>query len=136
MRPDRAGPAYEAMGRIERERGHRGEALADFYEAAARLDNAAEAYNQIGEIYLDEDLPAFAAEAFERALAVDPVSVRYNYNLAVAFDRSAPERAADQWRRYMNVAAGQPTEKKRLAEAAHRLRDLEAHTKGDQDHEP
>jgi tetratricopeptide (TPR) repeat protein len=127
-----AGEAYAAIGRIERERGRPGPALANFYEAAARLNDGADAYNEIGEIYMAEELPTYAAEAFERAVAGAPVNLTYNYNLAVAYDRSAPTRAAAQWRRYVTLAAGIAGEKKRLAEAAKRLQRLAGEAAGEE----
>jgi|GEM_PF-1164608 len=116
-----AGPAYAALGRIERRMGRPGAALANFFEAAARLEDAAEVYNQIGELYLEADLASWAAEAFERAVAAEPSSPDFNYNLAVARELSEPGRALEQWRRYLELAEGVPGEKRRVTEGRERL---------------
>jgi tetratricopeptide (TPR) repeat protein len=121
LRGDEAGPAYAALGRIDRKLGRPGAALANFFEAAARLEDAADVYNQIGELYLEEGLATWAAEAFERAVAAEPSNRDFNYNLAVARERSEPGRAAEQWRRYVELAEGVPGEKSRVAEARERL---------------
>ncbi len=121
LKGDEAGRAYAALGRIEREMGLSGAALADFYEAAARLEDDAEVHNQIGELYLEADLATWAAEAFERATTLDPSDLDFNYNLAVARERSEPSRAAEQWRRYLALAEGVPGEKRRAEEARERL---------------
>lgn len=123
LKGDEAGRAYAALGRIEREMGRPGAALADFYEAAARLEDA-EVHNQIGELYLEADLATWAAEAFERATALEPSDLDFNYNLAVARERSETFRAAEQWRRYLALAEGVPGEKRRAAEARERLERL------------
>jgi tetratricopeptide (TPR) repeat protein len=119
-----AGPAYAALGRIEREMGRPGAALADFYEAAARLSPAGEVHNQIGELYLEADLASWAAEAFGLAVEAEPDNLDFNYNLAVARERSEPARAAEQWRRYLDLAAGAAGEKRRVAEAMEHLERL------------
>ncbi len=124
LKGDEAGRVYAALGRIERETGRTGAALADFYEAAARLEDAAEVHNQIGELYLEADLASWAAEAFEKATALEPSNRDYNYNLAVARERSEPSRAPEQWRRYLELAEGVPGEKRRAAEARERLQRL------------
>ncbi len=124
LKGDEAGRVYAALGRIERETGRPGAALADFYEAAARLEDAPEVHNQIGELYLEADLASWAAEAFERALALEPSNLDFNYNLAVARERSEPSRAPEQWRRYLGLAEGVPGEKRRAAEARERLERL------------
>jgi tetratricopeptide (TPR) repeat protein len=124
LKGDEAGRAYAALGRIEREMGQSGAALADFYEAAARLENPAEVHNQIGELYLEADLASWAAEAFERATALEPDDLNFNYNLAVARERSEPSRAPEQWRRYLALAEGVPGEKRRAEEARERLKYL------------
>jgi len=117
LREGGAGEAVAAMGRIARARGQPGAALADFYEAATRLEDDAGVYNQIGELYLEADLASWAAEAFERAVAASPADVSFNYNLAVAYERAEPKRALAQWRRYIELAEGAAGEKRRVADA-------------------
>jgi tetratricopeptide (TPR) repeat protein len=124
LKGDEAGPAYAALGRIEREMGRPGNALADFYEAAARLADAGDVYNQIGELYLEADLASWAAEAFGRAVEAEPDNVDFNYNLAVARELSEPARAPEQWRRYLELAESVPGEKRRREEATKRLERL------------
>jgi len=124
LKGDEAGPAYAALGRIEREMGRPGVALANFYEAAARLSDAGEVYNQIGELYLEADLASWAAEAFGLAVEAEPENLDFNYNLAVARELSEPGRAPEQWRRYLALAEGVPAEKRRAAEAMERLERL------------
>lgn len=124
LKGDDAGPAYAALGRIEREMGRPGAALANFFEAAARLEDAAAVYNQIGELYLEAGLASWAAEAFERAVAAEPSNRDFNYNLAVARELSEPGRAPEQWRRYLQLAEGVPGEKRRVAEGRERLERL------------
>jgi tetratricopeptide (TPR) repeat protein len=121
LRGEEAGEAYAALGRIGRAQGRAGEALAHFYEAAARLDDDAEVHNQIGELYLEADLPSWAAEAFGKAVAAEPKNLDYNYNLAVARELSEPAEAVEPWRRFVELAENVPGEKKRLAEARRRL---------------
>ncbi|HUU57810.1 MAG TPA: tetratricopeptide repeat protein [bacterium] len=124
LKGEEAGRAYAALGRIEREMGRPGNALANFYEAAARLADAAEAYNQIGELYLEAGLASWAAEAFGLAVEAEPGNLDFNYNLAVARELSEPGRAPEQWRRYLDLAEGVPGEKRRAAEATERLERL------------
>lgn len=124
MRGADAGEAYAALGRIDRAQGRPGKALENFYEAAARLGNNAEVYNQIGELYLEEDMPTWAAEAFRRAVDIIPQNLTYNYNLARAYEAAGAAEALGQWRRYVALAADAPGEKKRVAEAEARIRAL------------
>jgi tetratricopeptide (TPR) repeat protein len=124
LKGSEAGRVYAALGRIERAMGRPGAALADFFEAAERLENAAEVHNQIGEIYLEADLASWAAEAFEQAVAAEPSNLDFNYNLAAARELCEPRRAPEQWRRYINLAEGTPGDRRRLAEARARLERL------------
>jgi tetratricopeptide (TPR) repeat protein len=124
LKGDEAGRAYAALGRIERAMGRPGNALADFYEAAARLADAADVYNQIGELYLEADLASWAAEAFGLAVEAQPENLDFNYNLAVACELSEPPRAPEQWRRYLELAQGVPGEKRRIEDATERLKRL------------
>jgi tetratricopeptide (TPR) repeat protein len=124
LKGDEAGRAYAALGRIEREMGRPGNALANFYEAAARLADAGEVYNEIGELYLEADLASWAAEAFGLAVEAEPENLEFNYNLAVARELSEPARAPEQWRRYLELAEGVPGEKRRVEEATERLERL------------
>lgn len=124
IRGSRGGEAYAALGRIERQRGRAGEAMGDFYEAAARLDDPAEAYNQIGELYMEQDLPSWAAGAFRRAVAASPANISYQHNLATAYDRASPRDALAAWRRYVELAGVAPGEERRVAKARKRISQL------------
>ncbi|MGD8717566.1 MAG: tetratricopeptide repeat protein [Candidatus Zixiibacteriota bacterium] len=124
LKGEGAGPAYAALGRIEREMRRPGRALAYFFEAAARLPDNGDIQNQIGELYLEEEMATWAAEAFEKAVALEPGNPDYNYNLAVAREFSEPGRAAGQWERYIELADGVPGEKRRVSEARERLERL------------
>lgn len=81
--------------------GDKKKALETWARIKTIIPNRARAASQLGEVYLDHDMPLEALAAMREAVQLEPANVRYKKNLAVAIERtaaslgSAPQRYAE-----------------------------------------
>lgn len=88
-----------------------------FKEAVELHADNAELHAALGDVYRQLGVLGAAIEAGERAVALEPSRALWRYHLAMTYERVYPQRAKDEWRRYAELAAGDPREEQRLREA-------------------
>ncbi len=81
--------------------GDKKKALETWARIKTIIPNRAKAASQLGEVYLDHDMPLEALAAMREAVQLEPTNLRYKKNLAVAIERTAaslgstPQRYAE-----------------------------------------
>ena len=92
-------------------------AIKVFKEAVELHTDNAELHAALGDVYRQLGVLGAAIEAGERAVALEPERALWRYHLATTYERAFPQRAKDEWRRYAELAAGDPREAQRLRAA-------------------
>ena len=120
------------MARIYRAMGKNASALEELRKAEEKDygDDAGLAY-EFGMTYKALGLYENAADYFADAVSLDGTFLEAHYRLAEAYGSFNDLKALRQWRRYVELADGQPGEKYSLKEARSRINELERKTARD-----
>jgi len=122
--------AYYNLGAVLFDLGRDSEALGAYKVALAPIDKAfernepvdrihARAYANLGAIYLRQKLWPQAAEAYSKALKLDPSNANTHYNLGfVFFNTNKPERAEEEYRKALAADPNLPLAYLHLAQIA------------------
>ncbi len=116
--------AHYAQGRLLHEVGRR-EAALEEYRAAAALSPLAQFIAAQGLVYAQKGLKVEAELLLGRALEQEPENALALYGFGVLQSSSAPQEAADYFRRALAVEPNDPQIHRALAEVYRRLGDLE-----------
>ena len=128
--PENAG-VHVSLGRIYyNEKGLYHEAVAE-YNRAIQLDpTLLEAHLALGEVYEEKGLYREAIARYGKVLEVDPNQPTAHYGLALAYEKVDREKAIAMWEKYIELAAGVPSEKDWLDIAKKHLKKLKEQSPG------
>lgn len=85
-----------------------------FKEAVELHAKNAELHAALGDVYRQLGVLRAAIAAGERAVALEPERALWRYHLATTYERAYPQKARAEWRRYVELAAGDAREAQRL----------------------
>lgn len=98
-----AAEAHYYLGRVEFRAGEYDAAAKQFDLALEANPKYADAYAELGLVYVDQSRYKEAEVALQHALALDPEGYRANMNLAVLFRRTHDNRAEGQTARFKEI---------------------------------
>jgi len=111
LEPENARVHY-GLGKIyynEKQMYH--EAVAEYQRAIQMDPRFLEAHLSLGEIYEEKGLYQEAVARYTHVLSIDPNHPGATYGLALAFEKVDPNKAIEQWERYIELASTLPSEK-------------------------
>jgi tetratricopeptide (TPR) repeat protein len=111
LEPDNA-RVHFGLGKIyynEKQLYH--EAVAEYQQAIAQDPRFLDAHMSLGEIYEEKGLYQQAIAQYNQVLSLDPRHPEATYGLAMAYERVDPQKAIQQWERYIDLATTVATEK-------------------------
>ena len=111
LEPENARVHY-GMGKIyynEKQLYH--EAVAEYQQAIALDPRLIDAYLSLGEMYEEKGLYKEAVASYDRVLTMEPKHPGAMYGLALSYEKLDVNKARQQWERYLELAAGLPSEK-------------------------
>lgn len=117
--------AYKNLGFIYLHQGLVSAAIEEFKQFIAIDDRSAFVRATLGNIYLKKGKIREAEKELLRALEIDLQYPKAHFYLASVYERVDKEKAIRQWRRYLEVARGEPSEAHIIPSVRKRLEQLE-----------
>jgi tetratricopeptide (TPR) repeat protein len=87
------------------------EAVAEYQRAIQMDPKFLEAHLSLGEIYEEKGLYQEAVSRYTHVLSIEPNHPGATYGLALAYEKVDPNKAIEQWERYIELASTLPSEK-------------------------
>ncbi len=87
------------------------EAVAEYQRAIQMDPKFLEAHLSLGEIYEEKGLYQDAVARYTHVLSIEPNHPGATYGLALAYEKVDPNKAIEQWERYIELASTLPSEK-------------------------
>lgn len=118
--------SLRGMGLILLRKEKQPERAAEYFQRAVEADpDSAQDWSNLGAAHLEARQFAEARPALERAAELSPRDPRPLFNLANCLERlDRPERAAEVWQRFVDLAEGNPQYRGQVQLALRRLRAL------------
>ena len=103
--PQTAAAAHYFLGRVANDQGRFTGAIDELQQAVTAQPKFAEAYAELGLVYLKQNLYPQAEKSLRQAIALDPDTYAANLNLMLLYQRTKDPRASEQVEKFERVRA-------------------------------